>query len=207
MFLGIWNDPSVTSFSTEMGECHISEDSQIVSFDGHIHPIQDMCTYVLVKVCHPNMNLPFFTISAKTDKDTLSKTRTFSVYQIYIDIFSFRVTLQKKHTVLVSWVQGQAGKEERTLGEEVSGCSIYSWFCLPLQINDTQVTLPATTQIPGISITTEDVYTIVTIKDEVQVKFESNSFLDIKIPASSNGKVRRKTHGCEGEEVTFFGGG
>ncbi|XP_035317208.1 LOW QUALITY PROTEIN: zonadhesin isoform X1, partial [Cricetulus griseus] len=156
--------------AAEMGECHISEDSQIVSFDGHIHPIQDMCTYVLVKVCHPNMNLPFFTISAKTDKDTLSKTRTFSVYQIYIDIFSFRVTLQKKHTVLVSW------------------------------INDTQVTLPATTQIPGISITTEDVYTIVTIKDEVQVKFESNSFLDIKIPASSNGKVCGVCGNFNGEE-------
>ncbi|EGW06332.1 Zonadhesin, partial [Cricetulus griseus] len=153
--------------AAEMGECHISEDSQIVSFDGHIHPIQDMCTYVLVKVCHPNMNLPFFTISAKTDKDTLSKTRTFSVYQIYIDIFSFRVTLQKKHTVL---------------------------------INDTQVTLPATTQIPGISITTEDVYTIVTIKDEVQVKFESNSFLDIKIPASSNGKVCGVCGNFNGEE-------
>lgn len=82
---------------------------------------------------------------------------------------------------------------------------MYSWFCLPLQINDTLVTLPATTQIPGVSITTEDVYTIVTIKDEVQVKFESNNFLDIKIPASSNGKVRRETTGCVGGEVTFWG--
>ena len=27
---------------------------------------------------------------------------------------------------------------------------------------------------------TEDVYTIVTIKDEIQVKFESNNFLDVK---------------------------
>ncbi|XP_052610950.1 LOW QUALITY PROTEIN: zonadhesin [Peromyscus californicus insignis] len=142
--------------AAEMAECHISEDSQIVSFDGHSHPIQDTCTYVMVKVCHPNMNLPFFTISAKTSRDTHSKIKTFSVYQLYIDIFSFRVILQRDHLVL---------------------------------INNTPVTLPATTQIPGVSITTEDVYTIVTIKDEVQVKFESNSFLDIKIPASSNGKV------------------
>lgn len=153
---GSWNDPSATSFFTEMAECHISEDSQIVSFDGHSHPIQDTCTYIMVKVCHPNMNLPFFTISAKTSRDTHSKIKTFSVYQLYIDIFNFRVILQRDHLVL---------------------------------INNTPVTLPATTQIPGVSITTEDVYTIVTIKDEVQVKFESNSFLDIKIPASSNEKV------------------
>ncbi|XP_076416960.1 zonadhesin isoform X2 [Peromyscus maniculatus bairdii] len=142
--------------AAEMAECHISEDSQIVSFDGHSHPIQDTCTYIMVKVCHPNMNLPFFTISAKTSRDTHSKIKTFSVYQLYIDIFNFRVILQRDHLVL---------------------------------INNTPVTLPATTQIPGVSITTEDVYTIVTIKDEVQVKFESNSFLDIKIPASSNEKV------------------
>lgn len=52
-------------------------------------------------------------------------------------------------------------------------------------------TLPATTQIPGLSVMTEGVYTIVTIKDEILVKFESNNFLVIKIPATSNGKVRR----------------
>ncbi|KAH0505777.1 Zonadhesin [Microtus ochrogaster] len=151
--------------AAEMGECHISEDSQIVSFDGHSHPIQDMCTYIMVKVCHPSMNLPFFTISAKADQHT--RTKTFSVYQLYIDIFSFRVTLQKRHSVL---------------------------------INDMLVTLPATTQIPGVSITTEDVYTIVTIKDEVQVKFESNNFLDIKIPASSTGKVCGVCGNFNGEE-------
>ncbi|CAO2630075.1 Zan, partial [Lemmus lemmus] len=59
--------------ATEMGECHISEDSQIVSFDGHSHPIEDMCTYTMVKVCHPSMNLPLFTISAKANKDTRAK--------------------------------------------------------------------------------------------------------------------------------------
>ncbi|KAL1768316.1 zonadhesin [Sigmodon hispidus] len=153
--------------AAEMGECHLSEDSQIVSFDGHSHPIQDTCTYILVKVCHPNMNLPFFTISAKVDKDTHSKTKTYSVYELYIDIFSFRVILEKQHSVM---------------------------------INDTLVTLPAMTQIPGVSITTEDVYTVVTIKDEVQVKFESNSFLDIKIPASSNGKVCGVCGNFNGEE-------
>ncbi|XP_051018087.1 LOW QUALITY PROTEIN: zonadhesin [Acomys russatus] len=156
--------------AAEIGECHISEDSQIVSFDGYSHPIQDMCTYIMVKVCHPNMNLPFFTISAKTEQNTRSKSKTFGVYQLYIEIFSFHVTLQKDHSVLVRW------------------------------INDTLVTLPATTQIPGVSITTEDVYTIVTIKDEVQVKFESNNFLDIKIPASSNGKVCGVCGNFNGEE-------
>ncbi|XP_076779413.1 zonadhesin [Arvicanthis niloticus] len=140
----------------EMGECYISEDSQIVSFDDHSHPIQDTCTYILVKVCHPNTNLPFFTISAKTDIKNNSNNKTFGVYQLYIDILNFHITLQKDRLVL---------------------------------INDSIVTLPATTQIPGVSVMTEDVYTIVTIKDEIQVKFESSNFLAVKIPASSNGKV------------------
>lgn len=47
---------------------------------------------------------------------------------------------------------------------------------------------------------TEDVYTIVTIKDEIQVKFESNNFLDVKIPASSNGKVCGVCGNFNGEE-------
>lgn len=102
-----------------MGECHISEDSQIVSFDGHSHPIQDTCTYILVKVCHPNMNLPFFTVSAKADRDTHGTLQIFSIYKIYIDIFSFRVTLQKDRSVLVSWAQCRAGEDEGTPGAEV----------------------------------------------------------------------------------------
>lgn len=109
---GSWNDPSATSFFTEMAECHISEDSQIVSFDGHSHPIQDTCTYIMVKVCHPNMNLPFFTISAKTSRDTHNKIKTFSVYQLYIDIFNFRVILQRDHLVLVSWGQWLGRRKE-----------------------------------------------------------------------------------------------
>lgn len=81
-------------------------------------------------------------------------------------------------------------------GSSVSGSPTSSWFCLPLQINDSVVTLPTTTQIPGVSVVAEDVYTIVTIKDEIQVKFESNNFLDVKIPASSSGKVSREAPGC-----------
>eukprot|EP00072_Mus_musculus_P074533 XP_017176296.1 PREDICTED: zonadhesin isoform X5 [Mus musculus] len=156
--------------AAEMGECRISEDSQIVSFDDHSHPIQDTCTYILVKVCHPNTNMPFFMISAKTDINTNGKNKTFGVYQLYIDIFNFHITLQKDHLVLISL------------------------------INDSIVTLPTTTHIPGVSVMTEDVYTIVTIKDEIQVKFESNNFLDVKIPASSNGKVCGVCGNFNGEE-------
>ncbi|XP_031194207.1 zonadhesin isoform X3 [Mastomys coucha] len=152
--------------AAEMGECHISEDSQIVSFDDHSHPIQDTCTYVLVKVCHPSMDLPFFTISAKTNINN-GKNKTFHVYQVYIDIFNSHITLQKDHLVL---------------------------------INDSVVILPTTTQIPGVSVVAEDVYTIVTIKDEIQVKFESNNFLDVKIPASSSGKVCGVCGNFNGEE-------
>ncbi|GAB1290326.1 Zonadhesin [Apodemus speciosus] len=156
--------------AAEMGECHISEDSQIMSFDGHGHPIRDSCTYVLVKVCHPDMSLPFFMISAKTNVNTHSKTGAVGIYQLYIDIFNFHITLQKDHLVLISL------------------------------INNSMVSLPATTQIPGVSVMTEDVYTIVTIKDEIQVKFESNHFLDVKIPPSSSGKVCGVCGNFNGEE-------
>ncbi|NP_001100604.2 zonadhesin precursor [Rattus norvegicus] len=155
--------------AAEVGECHISEDSQIVSFDDHSHPIQEACTYILVKVCHPSMNLPFFTISAKIDMIANSH-ETFRAYQLYIDIFNFHITLQKNHLVLISL------------------------------INDSMITLPATTQIPGLSVMTEGVYTIVTIKDEILVKFESNNFLVIKIPATSNGKVCGVCGNFNGEE-------
>lgn len=62
---------------------------------------------------------------------------------------------------------------------------------LPLQINGKLVTLPATSQIQGVSITSRSIHTIVNIWKEVEVKFDGSHFLQIKVPASYYGKVKK----------------
>ncbi|KFO36873.1 Zonadhesin [Fukomys damarensis] len=77
------------------GICKALGDSEYMGFGSSSHPVQDMCPHVLVKVCHPNMELPAF------------------------------------------------------------------------KINGTPVTLPATSQITGLSITSNDIYTMVHLQTGV----------------------------------------
>uniref|UniRef100_H2PLQ1 Zonadhesin n=1 Tax=Pongo abelii TaxID=9601 RepID=H2PLQ1_PONAB len=56
-------------------------------------------------------------------------------------------------------------------------------------INSKQVTLPAISQIPGVSVKSSSIYTIVNIKIGVQVKFDGNRLLEIEIPTTYYGKV------------------
>ncbi|XP_055148606.1 zonadhesin [Symphalangus syndactylus] len=56
-------------------------------------------------------------------------------------------------------------------------------------INSKQVTLPAISQVPGVSVKSSSIYTIVNIKIGVQVKFDGNRLLEIEIPTTYNGKV------------------
>nr|XP_044998774.1 LOW QUALITY PROTEIN: zonadhesin [Jaculus jaculus] len=84
-----------------MGVCQLSEDSNYVSFDGTSHPFHSTCTYVLVKVCHPNINLPFFKISVKSEKRIHDRTSPFYLHEVYIEVFEFRITLKKSHRVLI----------------------------------------------------------------------------------------------------------
>ncbi|XP_058290853.1 LOW QUALITY PROTEIN: zonadhesin-like [Hylobates moloch] len=55
-------------------------------------------------------------------------------------------------------------------------------------INSKQVTLPAISQIPGVSVKSSSIYTIVNIKIGVQVKFDGNRLLEIEIPTTYYGK-------------------
>ncbi|XP_045245517.2 LOW QUALITY PROTEIN: zonadhesin [Macaca fascicularis] len=56
-------------------------------------------------------------------------------------------------------------------------------------INSKKVTLPAISQIPGVSVKSSSIYTIVNIKIGVQVKFDGNHLLEIELPTTYYGKV------------------
>ncbi|KAM6156401.1 zonadhesin [Erethizon dorsatum] len=145
------------------GICRASGDSEYVGFDGSSHSVQNTCPHILVKVCHPNMDLPIFKISAKSE----GRTGAFDLHQVYIDIADVQVTLQEGHQVL---------------------------------INGTPVTLPATSQITGLSITSSSIYTMVHLQPGVQVKFDGYHFLEIKVPVAYYGKVCGVCGNFNGEE-------
>ncbi|KAL0605468.1 Zonadhesin [Plecturocebus cupreus] len=141
--------------ASDEGVCQLPGESHYVSFDGSNHSVPDACTHILVKVCHPGMDLPFFKISAKHEKEE-GGTEAFRLHKVYIDIYDAQVTLQKGHHVL---------------------------------INSKQVTLPVVSQIPGVSIKSSSIYTIVNFKVGVQVKFDGNRLLEIEISTTYYGKV------------------
>ncbi|XP_040829636.1 zonadhesin [Ochotona curzoniae] len=136
-----------------MGVCRITEPSQYIGFDGISHPLQGTCTYVMAQVCHPNMDLPFFKVSAKNEK-LEGRSNTVYLRQVYIDVSSSLITLQKGNSVLVS------------------------------RINGNQVSLPVTNQIPGVSITSSSTHTMVSLKIGAQIKFDGRRNLEIIIPAA-----------------------
>lgn len=86
-----------------------------MSFDGAYHALGSTCTYVLVKVCHSTMDLPFFKITGKNGERE-GQTSTFYLRQLNVNIFGFLVTLQQGHRVLVSWV-AWAGRDDVSSGE------------------------------------------------------------------------------------------
>ena len=86
-----------------MGVCRTSNYSQYVTFDGTHHTFRGTCTYVLVKVCHSTMDLPFFKISGKHRKQKGQSDASY-LYQVNVDIFNTQVTLKSDTRVLVSRV-------------------------------------------------------------------------------------------------------
>nr|XP_025875391.1 LOW QUALITY PROTEIN: zonadhesin [Vulpes vulpes] len=149
-----------------MGVCRTSNYSQYVTFDGTHHTFRGTYTYVLVKVCHSTMDLPFFKISGKHRKQKGQSDASY-LYQVNVDIFNTRVTLKSDKRVL---------------------------------INDTQVTLPSTTQIQGVRITTSGIYTLLNVNIGLQVKFDGNGFLEVVLPTVYQQKVCGVCGNFNGEE-------
>ncbi|XP_047693469.1 zonadhesin isoform X2 [Prionailurus viverrinus] len=87
-----------------MGVCRTSNHSQYLSFDGTYHTIRDTCTGVLVKVCHPTMDLPFFKISVKYGKKRGQSAVSY-LHQVNVDFFNTLITLIKDHRVLINGTQ------------------------------------------------------------------------------------------------------
>ncbi|XP_078295954.1 zonadhesin isoform X1 [Panthera onca] len=87
-----------------MGVCRISNQSQYLSFDGTYHTIRDTCTGILVKVCHPTTDLPFFKISVKYGKKRGQSAVSY-LHQVNVDFFNTLITLIKDHRVLINGTQ------------------------------------------------------------------------------------------------------
>nr|XP_023420897.1 LOW QUALITY PROTEIN: zonadhesin [Cavia porcellus] len=145
------------------GVCRALGDFKYVGFDSSSHLVQNACAHILVKVCHPNMDLPVFKISTKSE----GRTGAFNHRQVYIEVANVQIILQEGHQVL---------------------------------INGTPVTLPATSQITGLSITSSGIYTMVHLQPGVQVKFDGHRFLEIKVPMAYYGKVCGVCGNFNGEE-------
>nr|XP_020137270.1 zonadhesin isoform X3 [Microcebus murinus] len=148
------------------GVCRVSGDARYVSFDGSEHFIRGTCAHVLMKVCHPNMNMPFFKISAK-NKKLVGRPKSFHLHQVYIDIYNSQIILQNNHHVL---------------------------------INGKQVTLPESSQIPGVSILSRGIHTIVKFKLGARVTFDGRHLLEIELPTGYYGKVCGVCGNFNGEE-------
>ncbi|XP_045318246.1 zonadhesin [Leopardus geoffroyi] len=87
-----------------MGVCRTSNHSQYLSFDGTYHTIKDTCPGILVKVCHPTMDLPFFKISVKYGKKRGQSAVSY-LHQVNVDFFNTLITLIKDHRVLINGTQ------------------------------------------------------------------------------------------------------
>ncbi|ELK06919.1 Zonadhesin [Pteropus alecto] len=67
-------------------------------------------------------------------------------------------------------------------------------------INGKQVTLPSTNQIQGVSISANGVYTVFSVNTLLQVKFDGNGFLEIKLSRAYYGKACGMCGNFNGEE-------
>nr|XP_025720382.1 zonadhesin [Callorhinus ursinus] len=108
-----------------MGVCRTSDRSPYVTFDGARHTIRDTCTYVLVKVCHSTMDLPFFKISGKHGK-LRGRSTAFYLRRVNMDISDTRVTLGKNHHVLINGTRVTLPSTTQIRGVRIIASGIYT---------------------------------------------------------------------------------
>ncbi|XP_048080450.1 zonadhesin [Ursus arctos] len=108
-----------------MGVCRTSDRSPYVTFDGTRHTIRDTCTYVLLKVCHSTMDLPFFKISGKHGKRR-SHPAAFYLLRLNIDISNTRVTLAEGHRVLINGTEVTLPSTTQIQGVRITASGIYT---------------------------------------------------------------------------------
>ncbi|XP_004399188.1 PREDICTED: zonadhesin [Odobenus rosmarus divergens] len=108
-----------------MGVCRTSDRSPYVTFDGARHTIWDTCTYVLVKLCHPTMDLPFFKISGKHGR-LRGRSTAFYLRRVNIDISDTRVTLGKDHHVLINGTRVTLPSTTQIRGVRIIASGIYT---------------------------------------------------------------------------------
>ncbi|XP_022356101.1 zonadhesin [Enhydra lutris kenyoni] len=111
--------------SSGMGVCRTSDRSPYVTFDGILHTIQNTCTYVLLKVCHSTVDLPFFKISGKHGKRR-GRSAAFYLYRLHIDISDTRVTLGEGHRVLINGTQATLPSTHQIRGVRINASGIYT---------------------------------------------------------------------------------
>uniref|UniRef100_G1M818 Zonadhesin n=1 Tax=Ailuropoda melanoleuca TaxID=9646 RepID=G1M818_AILME len=108
-----------------MGVCRTSDRSPYVTFDGTRHTIRDTCTYVLLKVCHSTMDLPFFKISGKHGKRR-SHPAAFYLHRVNIDISNTRVTLEEGHRVLINGTEVALPSTTQIQGVRITASGTYT---------------------------------------------------------------------------------
>uniref|UniRef100_A0A8C7A541 Zonadhesin n=1 Tax=Neovison vison TaxID=452646 RepID=A0A8C7A541_NEOVI len=108
-----------------VGVCRTSDRSPYVTFDGILHTIQNTCTYVLLKVCHSTLDLPFFKISGKHGKRR-GRSAAFYLYRLHIDISDTRVTLGEGHRVLINGTQATLPSTRQIRGVKITASGIYT---------------------------------------------------------------------------------
>ncbi|XP_072799286.1 zonadhesin isoform X1 [Vicugna pacos] len=69
-----------------------------------------------------------------------------------------------------------------------------------VRINGTRVSLPATTQVRGVKVTSRNGYLVLNIIIGVQVKFDGNGFIEIELPKAYYGKTCGMCGNFNGEE-------
>ncbi|XP_044147025.1 zonadhesin-like [Bufo gargarizans] len=109
--------------SSGITACHVSGDPHFYTFDKVMHSFMGTCTYVLVDICDKRSVIPF-TIKGKTE-DRGQRTATY-LKEVYIDVYDFRITLQKDRKTLVDNTRIQTPWSGNVKGISIGNVGLYT---------------------------------------------------------------------------------